>query len=113
MSDYGAALVIEKRDKKTIAPEEKTRILAELENVRQMGDFTDVLGESFLFEVTNTDKDIYVFILLSRYWYGEGDDRENFEMGQENDLGQAEEVASLLEPRLGDVFVIEPIFENW
>ena len=113
MSDYGASIIISKRDKKAISAEEKTRILAELEEVQQLGEFTDTPGEDFLFEVTDTAEDTYVFVVLSQYWYGEGNDEENFEMAQENDLSQAEEIATLLEPRLGDGFVIEPVFEHW
>lgn len=113
MSDYGALITLRKKDRTAVSAKEKEIINAELAEVQTLGEFTDVKGEEFLFELNDTEETYSITIVLSQYSYKGLDFQKDLEAAEENDLGHAEEVAALLELPLGEIFEIYPAFENW
>ena len=114
MSDYGANIELLKKDRTPLTDYDKELIKSTLESIKQDNEFSDVLGDDFLFEVREFDNDnTMVNLVFSEYWNGEGDEEENFEFAKDNDLGQVEEIAEKLKSELGQIFEIKPNFENW
>jgi hypothetical protein len=112
MSDYGSMLHLTKKDKSPLTDAEKELISQSLGKIKSENDFSDVLGEDFIFKTipVHNEKDRLV-IILSEYWDEGGDD--NFEFAKENDIDQAESVAEKLTETLGQTFEIKASFENW
>lgn len=114
MSDYGAAITLTKKDKSPVTQSEKDFVMAELEKIKAGNEFSDVLGGDFLFQVNEFSNDnTMLHLVFSQYWYGEGDNEENFEFAKDNDLAQVEEIGGKLQSIVGETFDLKPDFENW
>ncbi len=115
MSDYGAMIILTKKDDPSFLDAEKKLLESEIEKIKSENEFADALGDSFQCIVSEgVGKDFkYLVVILSQYWNGEGEGDENFEMAKENDLSEAEKIAEKLKPSFGEQFKIEPVFENW
>ena len=114
MSDYGASITLTKKDKKPVTEIEKEFIKTELAKIKNGNEFSDVLGEGFLFEVSEVaNENAMLHIIFSEYWHGDGDEEDNFEFAKENDFEQVEKIAEKLRLILSETFDIIPAFESW
>ena len=114
MSDFGTYIEISKKEEKPILPNEKEVIILAIKKIAENEEFTDSLGEAFLFQLNEVENAPSKLLLnLSEYWYGEGEDEENFEFAKDNDLQYAQEIAKILEQESGNIFSFEAKFENW
>ncbi len=118
MSDYGAMIILTKKDDPSFLDAEKKLLEREIDKIKSENEFADALGDNFQYIVSEgVGKDFkYLVVILSQYWNRDGDDEDdakNFEMAKENDLNEAEKIAEMLKPTFGEKFKIEPVFENW
>lgn len=114
MSDYGASITIKRNDNGPLTSADKDRLRAALDKVQAGNEWTDTLGQDFLFDIDDTtDGGRRCFILLSEYWHGEGNDEENFSFAKDGDLHQAQDLAEKLAAELGDGFTVDADFGEW
>jgi len=114
MSDFGAYIEIAKKNNEPISLSEAEAINPLIEKMKESQEFSDSLGEDFLYNLTEIENSKESLLLtLSEYWYGEDDDEENFEFAEDNDLSQAQEISKILEKAFGTIFTFEAKFENW
>jgi predicted RNA-binding protein Jag len=114
MSDFGAFISLIKKDKSSLTSSDKKMIEVELKKIKENNDYSDCIGEDFLFRIFKIENDNTMLdIVFSEYWHGDNEHEENFEFSKNNDIGQIEEIAEKLKTKLGEVFDIKPKFEGW
>ena len=114
MADYGASIILSKKDKTLVTETEIKKVQAELEKIKNSDEYSDALGSDFLYKIVEINNDnTALHVLLSEYWHGEGDDEENFEFAKENDEDESQKIAEELRQAFNEIFNVEPNFENW
>ena len=111
MSDYGAKIKVTKKSG-DFGQSDKKRLIGLSQELKGKKWFSDVLGDDFLFRAIESG-DNSMSLLLAEYWYGEGDNQENFEWTKNYDLGESQKVADALISALDEEFLVEVKFENW
>lgn len=111
MSDYGASIILTKKDKTALTPAEISRVEQEFDKIKTEHEFEDSDGDDLLFQVDQiSNRADMLQVVLTMYW---DDDHENFDGAKEHDLEAAEEIAVLIAPALGEAFEIKPDFDTW
>lgn len=111
MSDYGSILNIIKKTG-TIDPAEQDKLQVLLKSVIEAGKYEDALGTAFK-SSGSVHNGNALYVVLSQFWYGDGDNQENFEFCKEGDEFDALKLQDNLKQQLGVGYTVEWSFENW
>ncbi|MFN8429099.1 MAG: hypothetical protein U0V04_03900 [Spirosomataceae bacterium] len=111
MSDYGSIMVLKPKGKSAFTAEEKQEIIRFVTELQDEGYGEPDGGEPYNLSISETENGLE--IIMSEYWDGDGDDQENFEFAQEMDEINMDEVKTYFEQNLKVSFDIEFLFERW
>lgn len=112
MSDFGSVIGVKKTDDSAFFADEKQSIVELFAAVKEEGDYEDMMGEELKFDLFSDESNEMMF-MFSEYWFGDGDDEENFEFAKDNDFDQIEEIAELISSRIGANYKVKADFIEW
>lgn len=111
MSDYGSVIVLKPKGKEAFTKEEKQEVMNFVEELKNNKYGEPDGDEPYNLSISETESGFE--IIMSEYWDGDGDDKENFEFAQEMDEINMNEVKAYFEQNLKVSIEIEFSFERW
>ena len=111
MSDYGSILMITKK-KGNFKFFEKKNLVRRVREMVDKRDFTDALSKKFECKKFDDSKN-QVSLLMSQFWYGEGDNQENFDFCKTGDAYYMTKIVDTINQKYRDHYHAEWLFENW
>lgn len=111
MSDFGSIMVLKPQGKDFFDEEEKETIKIFIENLKENEYREPNGGEPYTLAISESSDKFEV--IMSEYWFGDGDDDENFEFAQELDEINMDEVKKYFEENLDVKIDFEFLFLKW
>src|SRR5690554_6459611 len=111
MSDFGAIILVKKKDSSELSESEIQNISIQLEAIIENGNFTEDLKNSNYLDFREWEGE-QLCIVLTEY-YDDINMEEYYEATKEDDLSDAKSIADNLLLKLGEEYIITPSFENW
>ncbi|TND08452.1 MAG: hypothetical protein FD123_2248 [Bacteroidetes bacterium] len=114
MSDFGALIELKTISQTKLTAEEIRLFRNAVDKIKKENQFSDALGESFLFKIMDVDSNgSSLVVILSEYWFGDEDEQETFDFAKENDLEKIETIAASLQALMGKEHIVTAIFDGW
>lgn len=113
MSDYGSIIIATKKDNSSISSDEMAALSSGLKKILDDGsnDYANSLGDDYNNEFEEEDANS-VSVVLSEYYYGDGDDTELFDFVKDCELDEIQELSEKLSAQFS-TFTFKAKVENW